>query len=102
MSHKNIDAPTFDELSEKENTIILDVRAPEEEVEGVIEGAKQINIMAPDFADKIKALNTDKTYLVFCRSGGRSSTACGFMAKNGFDKLYNLEGGINAWNAYKK
>ncbi|MBK6266811.1 rhodanese-like domain-containing protein [Marivirga sp. S37H4] len=100
MNHKNIKPEEFDRLSKEENTAIIDVRAPEEEVEGFIEGATVINIMGPDFADKINELDKDKTYLVYCRSGNRSSTACGFMASNGFDKLYNLEGGIQAWNQY--
>jgi rhodanese-related sulfurtransferase len=101
MNHKNIKAEEFDKLSKEDNTEIIDVRSPEEEVEGFIEGATVINIMGPDFADKIKELGRDKTYLVYCRSGNRSSTACGFMASNGFDTLYNLEGGIQAWNQYK-
>ncbi|MFQ3214044.1 MAG: rhodanese-related sulfurtransferase [Marivirga sp.] len=100
MSHKNINAEEFDKLSKEENTIVLDVRSPEEKVEGFIEGATQVNIMGPDFADTVKALDKNKTYLVYCRSGNRSGTACGFMASNGFEQLYNLEGGINAWNSY--
>ncbi len=101
MNHKNIKPEEFDKLSKEAKTEIIDVRSPEEEVEGFIEGAKVINIMGPDFADKIKELDKEKTYLVYCRSGNRSSTACGFMASNGFDDLYNLEGGIQAWNQYK-
>jgi len=101
MSFKNIDAVEFDKLSQEENTVVLDVRTPEEKAEGFVEGATQINIMGPDFADKIKELDKDKTYLVYCRSGNRSGTACGFMQSNGFDKLYNLDGGIQSWNAYK-
>jgi rhodanese-related sulfurtransferase len=100
MSHNNINAEEFDKLSKEENAIVLDVRSPEEKVEGFIEGATQVNIMGPDFADTIKALDKSKAYLVYCRSGNRSGTACGFMASNGFEKLYNLEGGINAWNSY--
>ncbi|MFT6034787.1 MAG: rhodanese-related sulfurtransferase [Marivirga sp.] len=100
MSHKNINAEEFDKLSKEENTIVLDVRSPEEKVEGFIEGATQVNIMGLDFADTVKALDKNKTYLVYCRSGNRSGTACGFMASNGFEQLYNLEGGINAWNSY--
>ena len=101
MSHKNVNAAEFDQLSNQDNTVVLDVRSPEEKVEGFIEGATQINIMGPDFADKIKALDKDKTYLVYCRGGNRSATACGFMASNGFADLYNLVGGIQAWNEYK-
>jgi rhodanese-related sulfurtransferase len=102
MNHKNITPEEFDKLSKEPNTEIIDVRSPEEKVEGFIEGAKVINIMGPSFAEDIKALDKDKTYLVYCRSGNRSSTACGFMASNGFDKLYNLDGGIQAWNQYSK
>ena len=102
MSHKNINAEEFDKLSKQDDTIVLDVRTPEEKVEGFIDGATQINIMGPDFAEKIKSLDKDKTYLVYCRSGNRSGTACGFMASNGFDNLYNLEGGIQAWNSYSQ
>lgn len=102
MNHKNISPEEFDKLSKEPNTEIIDVRSPEEKVEGFIEGAKVINIMGPSFGEDIKALDKDKTYLVYCRSGNRSSTACGFMASNGFDKLYNLDGGIQAWNQYSK
>ena len=98
MSHKNIKAEEFDKLSKESNAVILDVRTPEEEVEGFIEGAKNINIMGPSFADEIKGLDREKMYLVYCRSGNRSGTACGFMSSNGFENLYNLEGGIQAWN----
>lgn len=101
MNHKNISAAEFDKLSKEANTEIIDVRSPEEKVEGFIEGAKVINIMGPTFADDIKELDKNKTYLVYCRSGNRSGTACGFMASNGFDKLYNLDGGIQSWNQYK-
>ena len=100
MNHKNISAEEFDKLSKEANTEIIDVRSPEEKVEGFIEGAKVINIMGPTFEEDIKSLDKDKTYLVYCRSGNRSSTACGFMASNGFEKLYNLDGGIQAWNQY--
>lgn len=102
MNHKNISPEEFDRLSKEPNTEIIDVRSPEEKVEGFIEDAKVINIMGPSFAEDIKGLDKDKTYLVYCRSGNRSSTACGFMASNGFDKLYNLDGGIQAWNQYSK
>jgi rhodanese-related sulfurtransferase len=48
--------------------------------------------------EKVSELDKTKEFLVYCRSGGRSGMACGLMAKNGFDKLNNLKGGIMAWN----
>ncbi|MBD98584.1 MAG: rhodanese [Verrucomicrobia bacterium] len=98
MKMKNLSPEEFKNMLDEENTLVIDVRTPEEEIEGVIEGSLNINIMDPSFPTKIETLDKAKKYLVFCRSGGRSATACQFMAKNGFD-TYNLEGGIIAWNA---
>ncbi len=99
MSYQDINVEEFQELMQEEEAVIIDVRTPEEEVEGVIPNARLINIMEPSFPEKIDQLDSDKTYLVFCRSGGRSATACKYMSSKGFTKLYNLQGGIQAWNA---
>lgn len=98
MSFKNISVEEFEALMKDENTIVLDVRTPHEEVEGVISNAQRANLMDNTFPEQIEHLDKDKTYLVFCRSGGRSVTACKFMASKGFKKLYNLMGGIQVWN----
>ncbi len=99
MNYRDISASEFKELINVENTEILDVRAPEEEEEGTIDGAKRINLMDPSFRDEIKALDRSKTYLVYCRSGVRGASACDFMASVGFASLYNLDGGIYAWKS---
>ena len=95
---KNIDAKSFKEkITEDPDAVIIDVRNPSEEEEGLIEGSININIMDPSFPEKIKSLDPDKNYYVYCRSGGRSSSACGFMESNGLNAT-NLNGGIIAWN----
>lgn len=102
MSFKNIGPEEFEKaVNENEDAVIIDVRGPGELVEGSIEGHVMINMMHPAFVSKIEELDRDKTYFLYCRSGGRSSSACGFMAQKGFSKLYNLSGGIMAWNQYK-
>lgn len=83
------------------DVVVLDVRTPVEAAAGKIENAKVINVLAEDFEQNIKQLDRDKTYLVYCRSGRRSANACNIMANSGFKKLYNLEGGYNAWNVIK-
>jgi rhodanese-related sulfurtransferase len=95
--YENIDAATFIGLSKEPNTVILDVRQPGEIAEGKIKGAKAINIMASNFMEEVDKLPKDKAYLVYCRSGSRSSMACSQMAGLGFTKLYNLQGGYGAW-----
>ncbi len=76
--------------------VLLDVRTPGEYSRGSIKGAKNINVSASDFGQKIARLDKDKTYFVFCAAGARSGSACNLMASQGF-KVYNLSGGIRNW-----
>ncbi|MFN7116037.1 MAG: rhodanese-like domain-containing protein [Saprospiraceae bacterium] len=93
--YANVDAPTFLKLIETtEDAVILDVRTPAEYASGKIKGAINLDIFAPTFMDAVNKLDKNKTYLVYCRSGNRSGQACSKMAKQGFEKLYNLSGGI--------
>jgi len=97
-THKNISVNEFKELMNSADSVILDVRSKAELVEGHIPGHIMIDIYDPVFGQEIEKLDRDKTYLVYCRSGNRSGSACGFMASKGFTNLYNLNGGIMAWN----
>ncbi|MDT8411091.1 MAG: rhodanese-like domain-containing protein [Vicingaceae bacterium] len=97
---KNVDAPTFKEIIEKEDGIILDVRTPEEVASGHIPNANTINIYDEDFEVKINLLQKDKSIYVYCKAGGRSSKAAKLLKKNGFNKVYNLNGGITEWEKY--
>lgn len=77
---------------------ILDVRTPEEFEEGYIPTAQNIDIrMGQGFLDAIQELDTSVPYYVYCRSGARSGQACQLMNQLGFEKVYNLEGGILDW-----
>lgn len=96
---QNLDVNSFKEGFETdENAIIIDVRTPEEEAEGLIPNSININIMDQSFPAKILSLDKSKNYYVYCRAGGRSANACQFMEKNGLT-TFNLVGGIQAWNS---
>ncbi|OJJ19547.1 rhodanese [marine bacterium AO1-C] len=100
MSFKNITVTEFKNKIENEaDAVILDVRSEAELEEGSIPNHVMIDFMQPEFANKVAELAKDKTYLIYCRSGNRSGKTCAMMAQMGFSKLYNLEGGIMAWNA---
>ena len=58
-------------------------------------GSIEVNL--PDFSKEIQALNKNKTYLLYCRSGTRTRKAADAMQKMGFKHVYMLEGGITAW-----
>lgn len=95
---KNVSAAEFDKLRAKKDTVVLDVRTPKEYADGHISGAANIDWNSPDFAEKVSKLPKDKTYLVHCAAGVRSSKACALMSsKLNFTDCYNLEGGLKAW-----
>ena len=95
--YQDLKVQDFEQGINQTDVIILDVRTPSEYQEGHIKGAKLINISAPTFESQIDELDKSKKYYVYCRSGGRSSSAASFMIEKGFEQVYNLQGGIIAW-----
>ncbi|WP_286033264.1 rhodanese-like domain-containing protein [Brachyspira pilosicoli] len=73
------------------NLVILDVRTREEYLSGNIPNAINIDVLSQDFKSKIDILDKNKEYLIYCRSGNRSSIASSIMSTNGFINIYNLE-----------
>jgi rhodanese-related sulfurtransferase len=77
--------------------VVLDVRTPGEFAEGHIEGAVLVDYLSPGFRQEMAGLDKTKTYLVYCRTGNRSTSALGIMRELGFRSYYHLEGGITRW-----
>jgi len=77
--------------------IIIDVRTPEEFAEGHIADAVNIDFYSDTLASELSIMKKDKTYLIYCRSGGRSGSTLDIMADEGFLKAYNVVGGMIAW-----
>lgn len=98
---------TMNELSPSEwaelhnqtaEAVILDVRTEEEFESGYIKGALNLDIRGgADFIASVEELDKSKSYFVYCRSGARSGQACQLMGQMGFENVYNLEGGVLAW-----
>ncbi|GAI39643.1 unnamed protein product, partial [marine sediment metagenome] len=79
--------------------VIIDVRTQEEFVAEHIENATNIDFYSEAFRDMLNNLDKNKTYLVYCRVGGRSGSALDIMAELNFKEAYNILGGINQWKA---
>lgn len=95
---KHINQTEFSTILSKEKAVIVDVRTPGETAQGVIKGATVFaNINGANFAQQIAQLDKNKTYIIYCRSGARSSSAADYMVSQGFTKVYNLSGGIMNW-----
>lgn len=81
----------------KENGAVLDVRLENEYKDGHILNAVHVPLGALE--SRLRDLEKYKAQpvIVSCRSGQRSLKACQVLRKHGFDKVYNLAGGVMAW-----
>ena len=95
----NLDQSTWiSQFHSDENAIILDVRTPEEFETSRIPNSKNIDFYNPqNFMQEIEKLNKDNSYYLYCRTGVRSANSCQLMNELGFNKVYNLLGGIVEW-----
>lgn len=94
---QHVAASDFSTALKAPGTIVLDVRTPAEFASGHLPHAKNIDIEGADFGNQIAALDKNATYAVYCRSGNRSGTALEQMTAAGFSRVYDLAGGIGAW-----
>lgn len=87
-----------EQLANDDNAVVLDVRTDAEVADGIIENAIHLDIyMGQGFIDEVEKLDKNKSYYIYCRSGNRSGQACSIMEELGFEKTYNLEGGMLEW-----
>lgn len=86
------------ELNKTNDQILLiDVRTPEEFASGHIENSINIDYTADNFKDLIGELDTNQEVYVYCKVGGRSGRSAKILKDMGFKKVYDLKGGIIAW-----
>ncbi len=85
------------------NGVILDVRTEDEYNEGSIPEAINVDIYkGQGFIYRVEELDKSKNYYVYCRSGGRSVTACNVMKQLGFENTFNLVDGFSNWEGPTK
>ena len=95
---KDVNVTEFAKLVNEGKGQVLDVRTPEEWASGTIKGATKMNFFDKDFKTQLDKLDKNKPVYVYCKSGGRSGKATKQMKKMGFTTVYNLVGGIGAWD----
>ncbi|WP_150048762.1 MULTISPECIES: rhodanese-like domain-containing protein [Methylomonas] len=83
-------------LQQGDELILLDVREPNEFAFARIDGSMLIPLRS--LPERLQELDPAKDIVVICHHGMRSQQACQFLQQNGFDRLYNLKGGIDAWS----
>ena len=78
------------------SALVVDVREPWEAEFAKIAGAELIPL--GEFAARAPSLPRDKPILIHCHHGGRSMQATQWLRRNGFAKVSNVAGGIDAWS----
>lgn len=91
---------SVDQVQEtKGKVLLIDVRTPEEWVSelGHIDGS-ELKTLGEEFEKYIQDLDKEKEAVIVCRSGKRSAGATMYMREQGFTNIYNMTGGMIAWN----
>ncbi|MGM0640749.1 MAG: FAD-dependent oxidoreductase [Thermotogota bacterium] len=97
-----IETIEWDQLEELENSVLIDVRNPDEINDKNVIGLKnEINIPFPKLREKIDNLDKNKTYITYCTLGMRGYFAYRILKLNGF-KVKNLNGGFTVYANAKK
>jgi len=94
---KQVGPTVATQLSNREDAIFLDIRDESDYRSGHIPNA--IHIPLNQLASRIDELkkHRDKPVIAYCRTGNQSNGAGSILKKHGFDTVYNLDGGITAW-----
>ncbi len=75
--------------------LLVDVRSPQEMAQASIPNGKPLPLRLLPL--RVNEIPADKKVVFYCRSGARSAQACMYMAQQGHDNVYNLQGGIISW-----
>ena len=95
----DVEPEKFAELTKEKDAVILDVRSAFEFGGDKIAGAQNMSYTSSGFKAYLEKLDKSKSYLVYCASGSRSVGAVKQMKSMGFEKVYNLKGGIEHWKS---
>lgn len=91
----------YEKIKELKNPQLVDVRTPEEFKGGHLENALNINWNSDDFMRLAASLDKTQPVMVYCLAGSRSAAAAAALRKNGFQQVYEMDGGIMQWRAKK-
>lgn len=83
-------------LKDGEKVNLIDVREVWEYETAHLEGAKLLPLS--EFNEWIGDLKPEEEIVVMCHHGIRSANVCMFLLRNGFEKVINLDGGIDLWS----
>jgi rhodanese-related sulfurtransferase len=80
----------------REKPLLLDVREPWEYERARIPGARLVPMR--EVPARLDEIDTGKEVVAICHHGSRSAQVALFLEKNGYGKVHNLVGGVDAWS----
>lgn len=95
MSFKNINAVEAKKLMNEQETLIIDIRDPQSFFEAHIPEA--INLTNQNIQAFLETSDKHKPVICYCYHGISSQNAAAFLKDKGFQTVYSLEGGFEAW-----
>ena len=90
-------ADLIDKHNGDDEFAILDIRTPGEFQSGHLAKSIPIDFYSQTFAGQLNRLDKTKTYLVYCRTGNRSTKSLELFKKLKFQKVYHMASGIRVW-----
>jgi len=98
-SKDTVDPLGATELINRQDAVVVDVRPMADFDQGHIINA--VNIPMNGFKDQLQTLSKhkDRPLILACRSGNQSGMAGKILRQNSFEKVYNLRGGMMAWQS---
>ena len=99
---KLVTAEEMQEILEMEDVQLVDVRTPEEHEQEHIVNSQNIDYTSPTFEEDIAKLDKTKPVILYCKGGGRSAKCAKKLKEAGFEKVYDLDGGISKWKHSNK
>jgi rhodanese-related sulfurtransferase len=98
MSEKTLVNFSDKQLSDLHERMVIDADKLKDPKLQAIANDPNIEVeVKEDLKGNQKKLDKNKPVLVYCAAGGRSASAAKDLKKAGFKKVYDLEGGYDAW-----
>ena len=88
----------LNELFDFSKGLIVDLRNPKSFEYNHLENAVNIDLMSEHFMEFFTDINKNREILLYCDDGGRSKIAVRVLGEMGYNKLFSLHNGINAWD----
>lgn len=95
---RRVSADDIENTLANDNPVVLDIRTPAEVAQArLADTIVNIDFYDPNFASDIAALDRNNTYVLYCRSGQRTSHTAQLMTDLGFTDVRELSGGLIGW-----